>query len=103
MALMLIFHWACTPIIASQMIESASWGAGMSFLVVSSMWSLYYIALEIEQPFGEDSNDLPVAEMQADMNRSLSLLLEKQVQCPPKFSFSDDSDFGHSLSVQRSP
>lgn len=100
MALMLIFHWVCTPIIATQMMDSVSWCAGMSFLVVTSFWSLYYIALEIEQPFGEDPNDLPVAEMQRDMNRSLSLLLEPQVQRPPSFELPRHE--GNSLVFQKS-
>ena len=34
------------------------------FVVSTSFWTLFYIAQEIDQPFGEDANDLPVREMQ---------------------------------------
>ena len=35
--------------------------------------TLFYIAQEIDQPFGEDPNDLPVVQMQSDFNHKLKL------------------------------
>merc|ERR1719386_356394 len=49
------------------------------------MWSLLYIALEIDQPFGEDDNDLPMRAIQHDFNQSLLALLDPMVQTPPTF------------------
>lgn len=36
------------------------------FVVSTSFWTLFYIAQEIDQPFGEDANDLPVRDMQKE-------------------------------------
>merc|ERR550532_2898610 len=58
----------------------------MNFIAILAFWSLNYIAAEIEHPFGEDLNDLPVADMLKDMNRSLRALLLEQTQNPPKFT-----------------
>jgi len=46
-----------------------------------------YIALEIDQPFGNDFNDLPVSQMQRDFNRSLLELLDPIAQKPPEYKF----------------
>lgn len=53
---------------------------------VSAFWSMDLIAAEIENPFGDDANDLPVAEFQVRFNRSLATLLEEDAQTPPPFS-----------------
>merc|ERR1712083_808067 len=38
-------------------------------------------------PFGDDSNDLPIALMQKEMNRSLYTLLQEGSQVPPSFVY----------------
>jgi len=48
------------------------------------MLGLDCIAAELENPFGEDANDLPCWEMQVHMNRDLLLLLQ-----PPSWSVPD--------------
>mmetsp|Transcript_112983 Transcript_112983/g.243392 ORF Transcript_112983/g.243392 Transcript_112983/m.243392 type:complete len:485 (-) Transcript_112983:46-1500(-) len=89
---MLLVHWIITPIFASQYIASW-WSAAIVSLVVScAFWAISYIAQEIEQPFGEDPNDLPMAEMQSDMNRSLRVLLQPLAQHPPRFNYLQDRD-----------
>jgi len=85
--LMLIIHWIITPIANCLIIENKVWAALLSGLSVFVFWCLNYIAIEIELPFGDDVNDLPIAEMQKDMNQSLWVLLEKRAQVPPMFTF----------------
>merc|ERR1719210_1495538 len=80
---MLLVHWVVTPMIASMVVYTWYWAGIMSFFVTAAFWSLIYIALEIDQPFGEDSNDLPMREMQQDFNRSLLQLLNPYAQSPP--------------------
>jgi predicted membrane chloride channel (bestrophin family) len=41
-------------------------------------WSINYIAAEIEMPFGEDANDLPIAQLQEGFNTSLRMLIDEQ-------------------------
>merc|ERR1719223_2139612 len=62
-AFMLLFHWVITAFIC---------------------------AASVEQPFGDDANDLPLHEMQADLNRSLGALLDPLALHPPSFFFKQD-------------
>jgi len=43
---------------------------------VLSFWGINMIAAEIEQPFGDDVNDLPTHELQRELNATLLLLLD---------------------------
>jgi len=83
---MLVVHWLVTPMLCSLVIESWWWAAIMAFLVTGSFWSLMHIAMEIDQPFGADANDLPIKEMMKDYNRSLITLLNSAAQKAPTFS-----------------
>merc|ERR1712228_537661 len=49
-------------------------------------WTLNYIALEIENPFGRDDNDLDGAALQSEMNRLLLLLVSPSAKWIPKLS-----------------
>jgi len=55
------------------------------FIVVFSFWTINFISLELEMPFGDDANDLPLEDMQRDLNRSLSALMLPQFCTPPSF------------------
>jgi len=56
-------------------------------MAVFGFWSINFIAAEIEMPFGDDNNDLPIAELQQEMNRDLKVLLCEESQHPPSFTF----------------
>lgn len=53
---------------------------------VMFMLALDYIASELENPFGEDANDLPVHEMQTDVNAVLIQCLNPMQWQPPELS-----------------
>ncbi|CAE8585595.1 unnamed protein product [Polarella glacialis] len=59
-----------------------------------SFWSLFYIALEIDQPFGEDANDLPIHAMQQQWNNSLLTLLLPCSQVIPTFEIAVNGESG---------
>jgi len=86
--LLLLLQTMLTPLLASMTSQNAWWGGAMTFITLISLWSLNYIAAEIEHPFGEDINDLPVADMLKDLNMSLRTLLVPQCQIPPSFKLS---------------
>merc|ERR1712196_442641 len=50
------------------------------------VWSLNSIAIELENPFGEDDNDLPATETQRILNRELLLLLRPSTLRTPGLS-----------------
>jgi len=89
---MLIIYWFVTPVLCATLLEGWYWAGLLSGLSTLMLWSLYYIALEIEMPFGSDENDLPITLMQREMNESLWMLLEARSQHCPKFEFDPDRD-----------
>merc|ERR1719473_1310421 len=54
-----------------------------AFTLCSAMcfWSLELIAAELENPFGDDVNDLPVLGFQEDLNQGLLLLVDPMADC----------------------
>eukprot|EP00929_Paragymnodinium_shiwhaense_P036038 TRINITY_DN19363_c0_g1_i1.p1 TRINITY_DN19363_c0_g1~~TRINITY_DN19363_c0_g1_i1.p1 ORF type:complete len:627 (+),score=121.55 TRINITY_DN19363_c0_g1_i1:129-2009(+) len=80
---MLLFHWLITPLICATTVGSSHWAGFLCFVVTFSYWSINYIATELEMPFGDDLNDLPLHDMQSDLNASLTTLLQPLAgQCP---------------------
>lgn len=73
--LLLISHWLCTPVLMCVWVESPFWAGILCFIQVMFYWSLNSIATELENPFGEDDNDLPAKEIQQDFNKRLLLLI----------------------------
>lgn len=94
---MLVVHWWMTPVIASHAIDTWWWAAVLDFLVICGYWSLLYIATEIDQPFGDDQNDLPLAEMQRSLNQSLLTLLKPSAQQPPTYNYIEPMDESQTL------
>lgn len=80
---MMLVHWFFTPIMASLCIENWRWAGAISFFVTSAFWSLLYIARDIDTPFGDSANDLPLHKIQLEFNNSLVTLLQPRAQLPP--------------------
>jgi len=94
--LMLLTRWVSTAFICAASVENSFWACRLTFIVTFSFWSIHYIAVELEQPFGDDANDLPLHDMQIEMNASLIALLDSRAQHPPKFVFGE-----HHLNLKR--
>lgn len=89
---MLLASSLLTPLLAS-ITSNSSWEAGfLAFMPVLTFWCLNYMAAEIEQPFGEDANDLPIPEMVSTMNNSLRKLLHPYTQTLPGFNYDPHRD-----------
>lgn len=82
----LLVHWVVTPFITAQWVESAVWAALFSFIQVFVFCSLNTVAVEIEQPFGMDANDLSAEEFQERMNECLLSLLAQDEMPLPRLS-----------------
>merc|ERR1719247_1110255 len=89
---MLLAQFGITVMACATSVESSAWAAFLSFLVVFSFWSINYIAIELEMPFGDDPNDLPLHEMQTDLNKSLMSLMHPAAQNSPSFSYTGSHD-----------
>merc|ERR1740121_1770256 len=74
------------PLVTSRWVESALWAFVFTFMQVSILWALNFTAMEIESPFGRDSNDVDGASMQHHLNTSLMLLVEQYSDPSPRLS-----------------
>jgi len=83
---MLVVHWVACPILSSMMLPRME-AALVSFVLVFFLWCINFIALQLEFPFGERDNDLPMLQFQRDWNKSLGTLLHEKAQRPPTFEF----------------
>jgi len=101
---LLYVHALMTPLISAALVDTKLWAGVITFIVIFSYWSILYIATELEMPFGDDLNDLPLLDMARDMNKSLRQLIDPLSQEVPKFKYVKglplrvaDVDFGHGL------
>lgn len=76
--ILLIVHSILTPIVAAIFFTSFLWVAIVSFFPILGMWSLVFVSGEMEQPFGNDANDLPLTMQQFDFHTSLMMLVDDQ-------------------------
>jgi predicted membrane chloride channel (bestrophin family) len=90
-AFLLLFHFIVTPIIASLIMYNFRWAACLAFTSTFCLWSINYIAMEIEQPFADTRNSLPGSEMQYNFNRALAQLLDPLMQTPPSLKLENDT------------
>mmetsp|Transcript_152132 Transcript_152132/g.291363 ORF Transcript_152132/g.291363 Transcript_152132/m.291363 type:complete len:692 (-) Transcript_152132:150-2225(-) len=83
---LLMFHWFLVPFISSQWVTKAWWAGVFSFIQVFTFWTLNLIAVELENPFGTDPNDIDGAHMQLEMNNHLRLLIRPETWKTPKLA-----------------
>lgn len=76
---LLIMHWIISPFVYSQFTKSSFWAFVFCFTQVFIFWALNLTAVEIENPFGVDANDLDGHHMQKEMNKYLRLLVSEDV------------------------
>ncbi|CAE7153816.1 unnamed protein product [Symbiodinium pilosum] len=84
---MLMAHSLVLPLISAATVDNISSAGGITFFVSFAYWAVHFITIELEWPFGDDPNDLPLQDMQTDFNMSLSSLIDDRAQEVPKFSF----------------
>uniref|UniRef100_A0A7S4V4L9 Bestrophin homolog n=1 Tax=Alexandrium monilatum TaxID=311494 RepID=A0A7S4V4L9_9DINO len=84
--LLLILHWVLVPFMVSQWVTQPFWALIFVFMQVFVLWSLNYLAEEIENPFGTDDNAIDGAHMQDEMNKHLLLLLHPKALRTPEIS-----------------
>lgn len=83
---MLTLYALVTPLIASQMVVSSVAASLATFCVATAFWSLFHIASEIDDPFGNDSNDLDMAQLTEDFYLGLLHLMKPQTHAVPPFA-----------------
>lgn len=82
---LLVLQACTTPILLGTAAVHPLFSTIFAFISVFALCSLNLIAQEIEQPFGDDHNDLECIEAQRVINCSLLLLLDPLTQSCPNF------------------
>jgi len=80
----LLLHTFLSPIVSGILLETWYWSFIFTLFSVFAFWSLNYVAVEIECPFGDDDNDLPMVDMSRYFNRTLLMLLNEEAQKVPR-------------------
>ena len=52
LTLMLLLYSVATAIVTATTVETLHWAGALTFMVTLAYWSVYYIALELEMPYG---------------------------------------------------
>merc|ERR1719386_509467 len=73
--IMVFGHMICTPVVMVYYTDSIFCSALFTFLSCASFFSLLFISAELENPFGDDANDLPSTSFQDDINESLIMMI----------------------------
>eukprot|EP00930_Biecheleria_cincta_P046476 TRINITY_DN32054_c0_g1_i1.p1 TRINITY_DN32054_c0_g1~~TRINITY_DN32054_c0_g1_i1.p1 ORF type:complete len:612 (-),score=110.19 TRINITY_DN32054_c0_g1_i1:58-1893(-) len=89
---MLMASALITPIALATIMNNVTWCAVLNFVSVFSFWAINYIAAEIEMPFGDDPNDLPVAALQRGFNQALITLADERCAKCPDFEMNETTD-----------
>jgi len=76
MTYLLFLHMLMTPIMISSVVANKLLSSLIVFTSVFGMFAVNFVAQELENPFGDDDNDLPLAHFQEEMNNSLMMLMQ---------------------------
>lgn len=94
----LVAHWLLTPFVISVSVTNPVWSFFLCFIQIFVLWSLNFTAIEIENPYGKDANDVDGEGLQRQFNLNLRLLVSPKVKRTPtlakSFILSEES---HSL------
>eukprot|EP00928_Gymnodinium_smaydae_P015107 TRINITY_DN15537_c0_g1_i1.p1 TRINITY_DN15537_c0_g1~~TRINITY_DN15537_c0_g1_i1.p1 ORF type:complete len:491 (-),score=29.99 TRINITY_DN15537_c0_g1_i1:225-1697(-) len=90
LSVLIILQGLLTPLFCAVSVTSPVWAGIATFTLMFGYTGVNYIAAEIEMPCGDDRNDLPLKEMQIDLNASLEGLLHVKVHAPPRISHSGE-------------
>jgi len=91
---MMAVHWIISPVFGALSVTNWVWAFTCCFFVSMALWSLLYIALELDQPFGDDYNDLPLKLVQEEFNKGLLLLMRQEAYMTPGFELPEGAKLG---------
>lgn len=84
--MLLLGHVVMTPLLISSILHHRVWAPILTFIPLFSMFYLNFVGVELENPFGDDENDLPLDHFQSEMNNCLLMLLEEHADLIPDIS-----------------
>lgn len=83
---LLVLHWIIAPFVVCRSVSQPVWAGIFVFTQAFVLWSLNIIAVQLQNPFGMDPNDIDGRDMQVEMNSHLLLLLSESTLRVPTLS-----------------
>eukprot|EP00931_Biecheleriopsis_adriatica_P050254 TRINITY_DN29088_c0_g1_i1.p1 TRINITY_DN29088_c0_g1~~TRINITY_DN29088_c0_g1_i1.p1 ORF type:complete len:499 (+),score=76.22 TRINITY_DN29088_c0_g1_i1:63-1559(+) len=88
---MMILTSLITPFVLATTTSSLAWCVLLNFVSVMSLSAIHYVAAELEMPFGDDLNDLPLRALQESLNTALIQLLDDHMSICPTYNLTESS------------
>lgn len=79
MVILLALHALITPCVFASAMRSKFWAPLFTWISTFAFFYLDFVDIELENPFGNDYNDLPLVHFQDEMNSCLVMLLQGDV------------------------
>jgi len=83
---LLAIHWMVVPLAVISWTQRPSLAFLMSFVLVFIFSALFFMSEELEEPFGDDVDDIDVAALQSRANDCLLVLLTPEASSTARFS-----------------
>lgn len=93
MQILLMFQALAVPVLAGYGFHEWWAAAGNTFAIVLLSWCIHFTACELEMPFGDDANDLPLGEFVVSLNDSLITLMQDKFQKTPALLIEEERLF----------
>jgi len=100
--ILLTFYVCFIPVVMCLLVNAPWIACICGFLSVLCLVSVDLVSTEIENPFGEDANDLPCHEFQNKMNKALMNLLHPAANEPPELLDNAKLSFAELMKAQNS-
>jgi len=98
-AFLLVVLAIVTPLMMSILVQNKFMAGFFTFMPMFGLYCLNFAAIELEDPFGTDDNDLPLEHFQTEMNNCLMMLLHPNTDLIATVSDRCEMDF-HTLRKQ---
>jgi len=76
------FHWIFSPLTVCSFSDSPLMVGCLTFVFVLTFWLLFMLAEEMENPFGDDADDIPLVDLQRHINSRFRMLLTEAALRP---------------------
>jgi hypothetical protein len=75
-----------TPVLVVNLVQSPIWSPLFVAVPLFGAFSMNFVGMDLENPFGDDDNDLPLQHFQDEMNGCLMMLLQENADLVPSIS-----------------
>jgi len=83
MTWLLVAHWALTPCVMCVWTTLPAWAFASTLVHVFFLWSLHFLAIEIEHPFQNRHSSVAAEELHREFNEQLLLLVDARTRQMP--------------------